>query len=103
MKRLAIAIIAALPFCSAQAVERYEVRNNSGQRVFKLNFYTPTNDGYFTDEGVPQRRTIKETGSGTLPMQIKGRYADSLQSTLGVEALFQRTEALSATLRLGWT
>ncbi len=53
MKRLAIAIIAALPFCSAQAVESYEVRNSSGQTVFKLNFFTPTDDGYFTDEWGP--------------------------------------------------
>ncbi|WBL74410.1 autotransporter outer membrane beta-barrel domain-containing protein [Serratia liquefaciens] len=54
MKRLAIAIIAALPLCSAQAVESYEVRNNSGQTVFKLNFYGPADDSYFNEEGVPQ-------------------------------------------------
>lgn len=54
MKRLAIAIMAALPLCSAQAVESYEVRNNSGQTVFKLNFYGPTDDSYFNEEGVPQ-------------------------------------------------
>ncbi|MNZ79353.1 Extracellular serine protease precursor [compost metagenome] len=51
-------------------------------------------------------RTIKESGFGTAPLQIKGRYADSLQSTLGVEALYQQplqgSQALSATLRLGW-
>lgn len=54
MKRLAIAIIAALPLCSAQAVESYEVRNNSGQTVFKLNFYGPSDDSYFNMEGAPQ-------------------------------------------------
>lgn len=54
MKRLAIAIMAALPLCSAQAVESYEVRNNSGQTVFKLNFYGPTDDSYFNEEGGPQ-------------------------------------------------
>ncbi|CAI2414477.1 autotransporter domain-containing protein [Serratia liquefaciens] len=54
MKRLAIAIIAALPLCSAQAVESYEVRNNSGQTVFKLNFYGPSDDSYFNMEGTPQ-------------------------------------------------
>jgi uncharacterized protein YhjY with autotransporter beta-barrel domain len=54
------------------------------------------------DYTATRHRTIKESGSGTVPMQIKGRYADSLQSTLGVEALYQGTPALSATLRLGW-
>lgn len=54
MKKLAIAIVAALPLCSAQAVETYDVRNNSGQTVFKLNFYGPTDGSYFNEEGAPQ-------------------------------------------------
>lgn len=84
MKRLAIAIIAALPFCSAQAIESYEVRNNSGQTVFKLNFYTPTDDGYFTDEGVPQHSTwVLDEGQKAQIISAAQRWADIIKPKPG--------------------
>ncbi|CAI0985071.1 autotransporter domain-containing protein [Serratia quinivorans] len=84
MKRLAIAIIAALPFCSAQAVESYEVRNNSGQTVFKLNFYTPTDDGYFTDEGVAQHSTwVLDEAQKAQVISAAQRWADIIKPKPG--------------------
>ncbi|CAI1835856.1 Extracellular serine protease precursor [Serratia proteamaculans] len=84
MKRLAIAIIAALPFCSAQAVESYEVRNNSGQTVFKLNFYAPTDDGYFTDKGVPQHSSwVLDEAQKAQVISAAQRWADIIKPKPG--------------------
>ncbi|CAI1855315.1 Extracellular serine protease precursor [Serratia quinivorans] len=84
MKRLAIAIIAALPFCAAQAVESYEVRNQSGQTVFKLNFYAPTDGSYFTDEDGPQRSSwTLDAGQKAQVISAAQRWADIIKPKPG--------------------
>ncbi|CAI1091717.1 autotransporter outer membrane beta-barrel domain-containing protein [Serratia quinivorans] len=84
MKRLAIAIITMLPFCTAQAVESYEVRNHSGQTVFKLNFYAPDDGGYYTDEGVPQRSSwVLDAGQKSQVISAAQRWADIIKPRPG--------------------
>ncbi|MEX3175432.1 autotransporter outer membrane beta-barrel domain-containing protein, partial [Serratia quinivorans] len=84
MKRLAIAIITMLPFCAAQAVESYEVRNNSGQTVFKLNFYAPDDGSYFTDEDGPQRSSwTLDAGQKAQVISAAQRWADIIKPKPG--------------------
>lgn len=84
MKRLAIAIIAALPFCSAQAVESYEVRNSSGQTVFKLNFYAPNDDSFFHQDGIPQHSTwVLDEAKKAQVISAAQRWADIIKPKPG--------------------
>jgi len=84
MKKLAIAIVAALPLCSAQAIETYDVRNNNGQTVFKLNFYGPTDGSYLNDDGVPKHSTrVLDDAKKSQVISAAQRWADIIKPLPG--------------------